>query len=230
MFADESSGSVVFNQQYEDGFMSNPKHLEIDTGCPVFVELGGHSDKLKSKIVGYDPQKFVILSAPVGAAASSLNAGQQVVLKYVYEGMVIAFKAAVIGAVTAPEPLLFVAYPSDVTRQNLRTQKRYSCDFNARLNIGQQALPCRLIDISLGGCCCSAASTVVSDSGLELKPGSQGVVEIELPGGGNWLSIVVTVSNAWNSGDQRQVGVAFANIDEVKKKQIKQLIYHTLPI
>lgn len=224
------AGVAVFTWQYEDAFMSNPKHLEIDTGCPVFVELNGSSDKLKSKIVGYDPQKFVIIATPGGAAANSIDSGQQVVLKYVYEGMVICFKTPVIGTVTAPEPLLFIAYPSDITRQNLRTQKRYACDYNARLNIGQKTISCRLVDISLGGCCCSAANSVMTDTGLQFSPGDSGSVEIELPGGCNWLTVASTVSNAWSTGDQRQVGISFADVDETRKKQIKQLIYHTLPI
>ncbi|MCI5107150.1 MAG: flagellar brake protein [Pseudomonadales bacterium] len=211
--------------------MNSEKNLEIATGCPVFVEISDTSEKLKSRIIGHDQQNYVIIACPRAGTCNNdtWQPGAKVVIKYVHDGVVIAFQTPVLNSIQAPANLLFLAYPREVTRQNLRGWKRYQCDFKGWLPVAGNELVGSVLDISMGGCCISipndslgSAEIPEADTKLDLT--------IQHPESNELAKLPATLSNSWASGNSRKFGVAYQSLTSDQERQVKDLIFVALHI
>lgn len=210
--------------------MKEVQNAHFQTGCPIFVELDEAPDKLFSQIVGFQDGKYVIISQPTSRKSVSprLKIGSTAVIKYVHEGSIIAFRTPVVDQIQSPDKLVFVSFPKEVTRQNLRSQKRYTCNFPAKIQIGNETAESRLEDISQGGCCCSIDNVAVSH--LEKAPmvGDSVILTVQQPGSSTWDSLPGRVSNTFGRADRTHYGIAIEQKDPDIENLIKQIIFQTL--
>lgn len=208
------------------------QNAHLQTGCPIFVELDEAKDKLFSRIVGYQDGKYVIISQPTtsNAVKPRLRIGSTAVIKYVYDGSVIAFRSPVVDQIQDPDQLVFINFPKEVTRQNLRAQKRYQCNFPTKFKVAAEAVEARLEDISLGGSCCSIDNIAVSHMESPPKVGESVELNLQVPGSSQWVTLEGTVSNTFGRNDRSHYGVSFQRLDKESEDIIKQLIFHTIPV
>ncbi len=211
--------------------MSSENNLEIATGCPVFVEISDTSEKLKSRIVGHDQQNFVIIACPRSGTCNnkSWQPGANVVIKYVHDGVVIAFQTPILNSIQAPANLLFLAYPREITRQNLRGWKRYQCDFKGWLPVAGNDLVGNVLDISMGGCCISISSETLGAAEIP-EPGTAMELTIQHPENNELAKLPATLSNSWVTGNTRKFGVAYQSLTSEQERQVKDLIFVALHI
>ncbi len=203
------------------------QNAHLQTGCPIFVELDEAKDKLFSKIVGFQDGKYIIISQPTSSNEMSprLRIGSTAVVKYVHEGSIIAFRSPVVDQIQNPDKLVFINFPKEVTRQNLRSQKRYICNYAARIQIGTETAEARLEDISLGGSCCSVDNVAVSHLGKPPTVGDSVELSVQQPGSSSWDRLVGRVSNTFGRADRTHYGVAFEQIDSDAENVIKHIIF-----
>jgi c-di-GMP-binding flagellar brake protein YcgR len=202
--------------------------LDIVTGNPVFVEIAGSKQKLPSRFVGFKEGKYVIIATPAGSQQAIPEQGGTITIKYVHDGAVIAFKASLMETLHKPDQLLFLAYPQEVTRQNLRQQKRYSCDYQARVSGTGSLVTGQLMDISSGGCCCRLLKKALGVNQPLPQKGEVVQVSIKLPEGDDWFQLPCTLSNVFNGVESIDFGLTFQSPDLAQQTQIKQLIFHTI--
>lgn len=210
--------------------MSVDSRLEMTSGCPVFLELDGSQDKLKSRIVGFEQQKYVIISAPQsgGSTTKSLPNGAAVVLKTVIDGVVIAFQTPVMETIKTPDELVFLSYPREITRQNLRQRKRYDCSFKGEFEWNGHSLNAEIVDISLGGCCCSFASSDISNYRMSLEKGSKATLTIRHTQDNILVQMGVMVTNFWDIGNKTKMGISWQSLTSDQERHIKDLIFSLL--
>jgi len=206
------------------------QQFDIITGNPVFVEFTGSKQKLQSRFVGFKEGKYVIIATPEGGQLALQDHTGKLIVKYVHEGAVIAFQAPLLDALQAPDQLLFLAYPQEVTRQNLRQQKRYGCEYQARVSGQGSLVTGQLVDISAGGCCCRLSKKALGTDQQVPKKDESVQLSIKLPEGDDWFQLPCKLSNVFNGADNLDLGLTFQSPDLAQQTQIKQLIFYTIKI
>lgn len=210
--------------------MGAAQQFDIVTGNPVFVEFTGSKQKLPSRFVGFKEGKYVIITTPKDSQQTLPDPGVSLTIKYFHDGSVIAFKAPLIGILQNPDQLLFLAYPREITRQNLRQQKRYDCDFPARVSGQGSLVTGQLMDISAGGCRCRLMKTALGSDQQLPKKDEVVQVAIKIPEGEDWFQMPCGLSNVLDGSEFIDLGLTFQSPDLAQQTQIKQLIFTTLHI
>lgn len=212
--------------------MKEALNTHLQPGCPIFVEIGEAKEKLFSKIIGFQDGKYVIISQPstANAITPKLTIGSTAVIKYVYEGSIIAFRTPVVEQIQHPDQLVFVNFPHEVTRQNLRAQKRYTCSFPVKFRKANEAVEATLVDISLGGCCSSIDNVAVSHMETPPVVGDDIELAIQRPGANTWASLTGKVSSTFGRNDKTHYGIAFQQKNSETENLIRQMIFQSLPV
>lgn len=127
--------------------------LDIDIGTPLFLEVRGVPGKFKSKLIGMDVGRFLIIATPAGQLPPGAKVDPDTFIKvrYVHQGSVYGFETFVRGIVIRPARLLLVAYPQQVAEQSLRKAERFDCHIACEMVIGSSRSPGTLVDISTTG-------------------------------------------------------------------------------
>lgn len=212
--------------------MKEAQNTHLQPGLPIFVEIGEAKEKLHSKIVGFQDGKYIIIAQPstVNAVTPKLTIGSTAVIKYVHEGSIIAFRSPVVEQIQHPDQLVFVNFPSNLTRQNLRAQKRYSCSFPVKFRIAAEAVEAKLVDISLGGCCSSIDNVAVSHMETPPVVGDDIELSVQQPGKNTWASLPGKINNTFGRNDRSHYGIAFQQKNEETENLIRQIIFQSIPV
>ena len=91
--------------------------LEIPLGKDVIIRIPGVEQSYRGTIVGYDPYDFIIARVRLPSKVrEGLSFGGQLIVKYVNQGAVYGFKAAVHNSITSPASLVFFSYPAVIEK------------------------------------------------------------------------------------------------------------------
>lgn len=211
--------------------MNNKTRINIETGCPVYVEIKGEGEKLKSKVIGLEHENYLILKDPAGSkeARGELVTGTMVVVKYVYQGVAYGFQTTVLTKIYNPANLVFIGYPPLVAEQSLRAEKRYDCHLKCSLNAEGAEQEGRIVDISMGGCCCAISKAEDAEPNVIIV-GSTVEIKLELPESGEPLSITGIVNNVTEDKKASRLGIAFESPSKEVKAELKTLLFDLFTI
>lgn len=205
---------------------SDKDHINIEYGCPIFIEINEQRKKLTSKIVGLEHKEYIIIRSPagMGSVLGKLNPGKIFVVKYVHRGIAYGFKTHVLTSITSPTNLLFIDYPKVVVEQGLRAENRYKCYLNCRVKTAEFESLGAVVDISMGGCCFTVPARKSSDKPHLMTVGAEIEVKLRKPDSKEVISIVGSIGNIIESSDTTRVGVSFEGLSGKVKNELKQIM------
>lgn len=131
--------------------------LEIPLGKDVIIRIPGVEQSYRGTIVGYDPYDFIIARVRLPSKVrEGLSFGGQLIVKYVNQGAVYGFKAAVHNSITSPASLVFFSYPAVIEKIALRRTSRADCNIDGLLQTLDSEHECLVVNVSETGCKISA--------------------------------------------------------------------------
>ena len=201
-------------------------HINIEYGCPIFIEINEQRKKLTSKIVGLEHKEYLIIRAPagIGSVLGKLNPGKIFVVKYVHRGIAYGFKTHVLTSITSPTSLLFIDYPKTIIEQGLRAENRYKCYLNCRVRTDKFESLGAVVDISMGGCCFTLPSKEENDKPHFMTVGDEIEVKLRKYDSKEVIPIVGSIVNVIESTETTRVGVSFADLSGTVKRELKQIM------
>lgn len=138
------------------------KHIQgkkqsiADVGTQLQVQIEGIPSRFKTTLIGMDPGNCLLVKTPDIVAGETrenvFNAGNHIIVRYLYNGSVLGFQSKLIDAISSPMKLLFIEYPGSVENFDLRAKTRIQCFLPAKSKILDEATSGVILDISEGGC------------------------------------------------------------------------------
>lgn len=151
----------------------------IGLGTEVRIQIPGMEERYRSRVVGLDPGRFIILTKPVtlspAVVKTSLIPGSELLVRYLYDGTVWGFKSRLIQVLSGNVQVIFVEYPQDIENYELRRAERVETYLPCRLAQGEQAVDGLVLDLSEAG----ARVSYKSDLEIGRNPGCE--VQIQIP-------------------------------------------------
>lgn len=127
---------------------------ELHPGLTISVELESQLQpppRYQTTLVGWSADNYLLL-CPQDGQGAQLFAMSYVILRYVIEGEIHAFKTQIMATTSTPERLIFCRYPEAITSLQLRQHTRYPTRLLARIETQEQTLNGLILDISRNGC------------------------------------------------------------------------------
>jgi len=154
------------------GQANDPAKLNIGLDAPVLLQLEGVEGLLKTKLVGMETDRYLVVNAPRAAfrMPEGYFSDKEVVVKYLFEGALYAFQTTITESIRRPHGLFFLEYPKIVSNQNLRRGRRVDCFVLAEARFGGLKRRGAVLDLSKSGC------------RLSLKQGGDGLLGGLCPG------------------------------------------------
>ena len=133
--------------------------LSIEIGSHVQVEIEGIPSRYQTTFIGMELFEYLIIKIPVfphktriGGVKHKLFPGNQITVRYVYEGSVFGFQTKLIEALFMPKRLLVLEYPEVIAQHDLRSEKRINCFLPAITKIKDKETHGIIEDINQNGC------------------------------------------------------------------------------
>ncbi|MFT6899495.1 MAG: c-di-GMP-binding flagellar brake protein YcgR [Paraglaciecola sp.] len=178
-------------------------------------------DRFKSFLIGAKDGKYLVLEQPdskrYGFVRDQLCEGQSIVIRTICEqttGECIAFRSVVEGIINHPRRLLFVSFPDDIQKRELRGEQRTAIRYPAEIYMMKKANRIKgvITDISDGGCRFEfrAGETV---KGIKQE---YIYIEFEHPDTGQVLELTSKVCSQRKEMDVISIGIAFDQAIKVK--------------
>ncbi|NQV70587.1 MAG: flagellar brake protein [Pseudohongiella sp.] len=203
------------------------ERINIEVGCPIYIEITEVGEKLKSRVVGFEHKDYIIIRAPAGprSVIGKLNPGKILVVKYAYQGIAYGFHSHVLTTTNNPSDLLYIAYPQLIAEQSLRVETRYNCYLSCSLKTDDFESAGTIIDISMRGCCCSILMAEQRDVPHLMTLGTELEIKLDKPESDETISIKGSISTILENNMSAHLGIAFKQVDENIKDQLKQIIF-----
>jgi hypothetical protein len=139
-------------------------------------------------------------------------------------GNVFAFQSELLGFVTAPVELIFVAYPATIVRHSLRKVQRVDYPLFAEVDVNDEQFEGLITDISVRGCRLS----IIAQSTSQVLPGIRVdqilSIRCALPGIEASTMITGQVKNFQRDGQRIAIGTAFHDISVEVRERLANFI------
>lgn len=191
----------------------------LSVGLPLKMSftLDRHKIVYGSTLLGWKDRAWLVCEWPIQLGHDrQIAAGTACTVSYLHDGKLVGYRSEIRDLITAPVPLLFVAYPKSVEEMHLRKHLRVSANEPTLLmraahdNPSGSALPTSdyfgglLKDLSEAGC-----SVVLAQRPAWLRPGAAVRLEFELPGLGHITNLTGIVKNADSRDGSEMIGIEF---------------------
>lgn len=218
-------------------FATEGKQFFLPAGIPLQLEINDVSVKMNSMSVGCMDDKCLIVKYPntggFGPVSNKLFKGNRVTVRYVNDGSVFGFQSDLLGVATDPVRVLFLGFPKMVACHSLRAARRVGCYLPADLHIDhmrdENFLPETfrggiVEDISELGCNYCMVKGLTDFPLPAVAVGDPVTLSLQLPGIENEVQILGDVRRVDKDVRRVGVGIKFREIDEEKKKGIRDYI------
>ena len=203
-------------RDFLDSLETRP-HVEGEFGTEIQLEIDGVASRLQTQLIGIDTDRILIVKTPtmsqIGGINVKLFAGNRVIVRYVFEGVVYGFETAIVEAISSPLRLLFLAYPKLVTARSIRSNPRVNTSLPAKLKAGETGADGTVTDISISGCQLEirrdhlpATAKLDVDADVELM--------LQLPGVGGDFQICGKLRSLRTGERKLEAGISFGALEE----------------
>ncbi len=149
--------------------LASASELDVGLGTRMLLRTGGVKADIKSELIGVSRNEFLIVKAPmIPGMRNMFTGGETVVVRYLSEGTIFGFHSTMLLSQMKPVPLLFLEYPYQVEKIELRKEKRAQCSLPCKLHGKEGILPAIIEDLSCGG------------AKLDMTLGKDGLVSFEV--------------------------------------------------
>ncbi len=135
------------------------KPLRIEIGSQVQIEIKEIPSRYQTTFIGMELYEYLLFKIPVfsydlrrSGIKHKLFPGNQITVRYIYEGSVFGFQTKLIEALFMPKRLLVLEYPKAIAQHDLRSEKRTECLLPAMAKITDKETQGIIVDINQNGC------------------------------------------------------------------------------
>lgn len=139
--------------------LATGKRLSIEVGSQLQVEIEGIPSRHQTTFLGMELFEYLIIKIPVfphkirlGDIKHKLFPGNQITVRYLYEGSVFGFQTKLIEALFMPKRWLVLEYPEAIAQHDLRSEKRIDSFLPTTTNIKDKETQGIIVDINQNGC------------------------------------------------------------------------------
>lgn len=201
--------------------------LLMETGRPLHLTVCGRG--FKSCFVGFKPREYLIIEVPRSAEIDAAFAECHAVIgSFCVSGTLIRFESSITAYLKKPAWLLFVAYPSSLSKvRDLRSSYRAQCSIPCTLvtlfNLNQYSG--LIVDINARGCRCIPSSISHSQAEMLFNSEKKVLLEFELPGSHGRKRVFGEVASVRRDGAEISFGIKFNdNDDEAALKELEDYV------
>jgi hypothetical protein len=203
-------------RDFLDSLETRP-HVEGEFGTEIQLEIDGVASRLQTQLIGIDTDRILIVKTPtmsqIGGISVKLFAGNRVIVRYVFEGVVYGFETAIVEAITSPLRLLFLAYPKLVTARSIRSTPRVNTSLPARLKAGETGADGTITDISISGCQLEIRRDHLPEA-AKLEVDSDVDLTLQLPGVAGDFQIRGKLRSLRAGERKLEAGISFGELEE----------------
>jgi len=203
-------------RDFLDSIETRP-HVEGEFGTEIQLEIDGVASRLQTQLIGIDTDRILIVKTPtmsqIGGINVKLFAGNRVIVRYVFEGVVYGFETAIVEAITSPLRLLFLAYPKLVTARTIRSNPRVNTSLPARLKAGETGADGTITDISISGCQLEIRRQHLPEAG-RLAVDADVELTLQLPGVAGDFQIRGKLRSLRTGERKLEAGISFGALEE----------------
>lgn len=126
--------------------------MKIEIASEMLLEFSGDL-RYKCRFVGLIRDECVIVRIPVvPGIRDRVEPGRVLTFRYLHQGNIVSFSAVSRLYKATPYSLLFVAYPDDIEKYNLRHDRRIECRMQAKVTKSETTFRGLVVDMSESGC------------------------------------------------------------------------------
>ncbi|HIJ90094.1 MAG: flagellar brake protein [Desulfobulbaceae bacterium] len=199
--------------------MRTRSRLTLIPGVKLQVEIEGINLPLESHMVGMvDNYIITKVPKPYSLIQHKFFTGNDIIVRYLFEGVVYAFQTKMMTITTEPAPLMFLEYPKIVQKEELRAQKRSGCFLPAQINKTDKTNNGVVLNVSTKGCRC-IIQKLNNGKILSLSIDDELSLELKFPGIKKTVHFVGIVKNLYKNNDETDIGISFVsstNLEAIK--------------
>ena len=191
--------------------------LTVGLALKLSLTRDQHKAMYGTALLGWKEHAWLVCEWPLQLGHSTgLPTGTPCTVSYLHDGKLVGYRTEIRDMVTAPVPLLFLAFPQTVEEMHLRKHARVSSSEPALLmrtdNTPNSRSPIPssdyaggvVKDLSVGGCSIALAKTP-----SWIRPGCTVRMEFELPGLGHITNLVGIVKSTEARQGLDMIGLEF---------------------
>jgi c-di-GMP-binding flagellar brake protein YcgR len=190
---------------------ANLLHLEF--GGRLLVTIDGMERNLWSTLIGVEPDSCLIIRTPkIEHIDKTLVRGNHIGISYFFAGTVYGFQSTILDHINSPSSLIFISYPHEIRRIELRENPRVDCCIPGYLSAGNMQYNGMILDLSAKGC---RFSMLQSDqpSFPSSDIGDSLTVRFIIPGSESIRTLKGRVKNIVRDAKKMNMGVEFVHLE-----------------
>lgn len=189
--------------------------LTVGLSLKLSFTLNGQKGMYGSTLLGWKDYAWLVCEWPLQVGhGAEIPRGTPCTVSYLHDGKLVGYRTEIRDMLSAPVPLLFIAFPQTVEEMHLRKHARVSScepivlervDGNAVGGAPSAAIVGGLLqNLSIGGC-----SVIVPHAPAWLRAGTTLRMEFELAGLGHVTNLTGLVKSAEAAEGTWTLGIAF---------------------
>ncbi|OBS08449.1 hypothetical protein Thpro_022699 [Acidihalobacter prosperus] len=98
-------------------------------GTRVYVQIRPYEARFEASVLGCVADRYLIFRADGtrGGPPVPPRVGDNIVVRFLVEGVAYGFNSSIMHTISVPEPLIFMQYPATITRVSVRQHQRLPC-------------------------------------------------------------------------------------------------------
>lgn len=215
---------MTVTQSSNEPLFGYDQHLRVELGAPIQLDIKGVEGRLDSTVVGILPGQFLVVTRPKTRTRlqSNLHRGNTVVIHYVVDGDLIAFRSRVLATRSEPGKLLFLSCPKVTIERSLRADRRIDCRLPARVSVNGQECAAVVLDLSMAGARC-VLRTVDRETAVATE-GAVVILHLRLPGRSAAIHLAGKVRATPHEGESGELGIEFAESGPAGSNALRKYI------
>ncbi len=202
----------------------NGAHLGIKQGSMLQVQVKGGKGNALSSLIGKERGQYLIIHTPsLPGFMTKLNKENQVIVRYVHDGIVFGFQCTLIHFMDKPFRISFLTYPEHIETMNLRSHKRITCFLPASAKIRDSVYEGVVLDLSVSGC---GFHYLLNETDAIREVGKEEAItfSMQLTGGGKELTVEAIVRSVRLDSRKIVLGAQFNNLSSEISTEIENYI------
>jgi len=200
---------AAFIEEPDSSSNASENRIRAVLGTPISLQCEPLGTKMKSRLIGMEPDRYIIFSLSNPVQFAKLQKGMPLIARYLYDGEAFGFKETILSTVPDPQ-LVLTTYPKKLETLNLRSEERHKCILPAIVEVRENECRSVVVDLSYRGC-----RVKIKDPGEDKLPSfvrdDPITVCVSLPGEEEAVSLRGEIKNIDRIEDGTHMGIQFAD-------------------
>jgi c-di-GMP-binding flagellar brake protein YcgR len=205
--------------------LDKANNIYIDIGNRVYLEIDGVNFSAICIFIGMLRDEFMIITFPkqYKTIKNQLFSGNKMVVKYLYDGSVYAFKTSVIETITSPIKAIAIEYPKVVQQRELRVVKINDVVIPGKFEAKNIEFKAVVFDISKKGCRFTYKDK--KSNVTALRESALLRVYMQFPGVADEIGVMACIRNVKKEHGKLSIGAEFQDITKPFLTALMHFLY-----